>query len=132
MVKYLVEKCGSDVRVGNDQAVRWASGKGHLKVVKYLVEKCGVCNNYAVQVASEYGHLEVVKYLVEKCEADVRANNDVAVQCASENGHLEVVKYLINHGAVLSAPNPTYKKYLIVCERGEEKRRERASKKIYF
>ena len=51
---------------------------------------------------------------------------------ASGNGHLEVVKYLIKHGAVLSTPNPKYEKYLLVCEKGEEKRRERASKKIYF
>ena len=136
MVKYLVEKCGADVRASNDSAVRYASENGHLEVVKYLVEKCGAdvgsSNDYAVRYTSANGHLEVIKYLVEKCGADVRACDDSAVQFASENDYLEVVKYLMNHGAVLSNPNPKYEKYLLVCEKGEEKRRERASKKIYF
>ena len=136
VVKYLVEKCGADVRVDNDYAVRGASQNGRLEMVKYLVEKCGAdvktCNNYAVQFASANGHLEVVKYLVEKCGTDVRSSNHWAVRLASEYGHLEVVKYLINRGAVLSTPNPKYEKYLLVCTKGGEKRREKASKKIYF
>ena len=41
VVKYLIEKCGADVRANNDEAVRYASGNGHVEVVKYLVEKCG-------------------------------------------------------------------------------------------
>ena len=41
IVKYLVEKCGADVRSRNDLAVRWASRHGHLEIVKYLIEKCG-------------------------------------------------------------------------------------------
>ena len=41
VVKYLVEKCGADVRSDNDLAVKMASGNGHLELVKYLVEKCG-------------------------------------------------------------------------------------------
>ena len=113
-----------------------ASLNGHLEVIKYLVEKYGADvradNDYAVRFASQNGHLEVVKYLVEKCKADVRARNHWAVRRTLLNGHLEVVKYLIKHGAVLSTPNPKYEKYLLVCEKGEEKRRERASKKIYF
>ena len=135
VVKYLVEKRGADVITNNDGAVQWASENGHLEVVKYLINHgadARSSNNYAVRNASVNGHLEVVKYLVEKCRADVRVNNDWAVRWASEDGHFEVVKYLINHGAVLSTPNPKYEKYILVCEKGEEKRRERASKKIYF
>lgn len=136
LVKYLVEKCGANVRSGDDSAVRCASYTGHLEIVKYLVEKCGADvrsgGDSAVRWASVYGHLELVKYLVEKCGADFRSENDWAVQFASTNGHLEVVKYLINHGAVLLYPNPRYNKYLLICERSEEKRRERASKRIYF
>ena len=99
VVKYLIEKCGADVRFKNDWPVQWASGNGHLEVVKYLVEKCKVNvradTHWAVRVASRNGHLKVVKYLVEKCGANARADNDYAVWWASNNGHLEMVKYLV-------------------------------------
>ena len=137
LVKYLVEKCGTDIRANDDYAVKWASENGHLEMVKYLVEKCGADvrsdNDCAVRWASGNGHLEVVKYLVEKCGVDVRVIDNQAVRWASGYGHLEVVKYLVEKcGAVLSTPNPRYKKYFLIYEKGEEKRRERASKKIYF
>ena len=102
--------------------------EGNLE--KYITDED---KNQVLIRASSEGHLEVVKYLVEKCGADVRANNDWAFRRASENGHLDIVKYLVEKcGAVLLIPNPKYERYLIICERGEEKRRERAIKKIYF
>ena len=87
MVKYLIEKCGADVK-SNDDCVMWyACDAGHLQVVKYLIEDCGVDarsgDDYAIQWASEKGHVEVVKYLVEKCGAGVRSENDWAVRSAS-------------------------------------------------
>ena len=84
--------------------------------------------NAILRWASRNGHLEMVKYLTEECGANVRIKNDYVVRLASVGGYLEMVKYLINHGAVLSTPNPKYEKYLLICEKG----RERASKKIYF
>ena len=61
------------------------------------------------------------------------ANKKVVLIWTSENGHLDIVKYLVEKcGAVLLIPNPKDERYLIICERGEEKRRERAIKKIYF
>ena len=110
---------------------------GHLEVVKYLIEDYGANvraeNDLAVQWASGGGHLEVVKYLAEKCGANARAENDYAVQCASENEHLEVVKYLVEKcGSVLSEINPKYERYLIVCEKGETRRKCTMAKRIYF
>ena len=111
--------------------LQYTSKYGHLEMVKYLVEECGVNaradNDFAVRWASENGHLEVVKYLVEKCGAPV--NNDYAVRWASAGDHFEVVKYLIEHyGSILPQPNPNY---LIVCEKGEKKRRCIMVKRIY-
>ena len=133
VVKCLIEKYGADVRASNDYAIQTACENGHLEVVKYLVETCGVNarvkNDYAVKYASWNGHLQVVKYLVEKCGADARANDDYAVRWASAGDHFEVVKYLIEHyGSILPQPNPNY---LIVCEKGEKKRRCIMVKRIY-
>ena len=61
---------------------------GDFEVVKHLID-----NNWALRYASEKGYLEVVKYLVSK-GADVQGNNNSAVRWASYYGYLEVVKYL--------------------------------------
>ena len=55
-------------------------------------------NNYALRYASLKKHLKVVKFLVNN-GADVRAKNNFAVREASKKGHNEIVKYLILHGA---------------------------------
>jgi ankyrin repeat protein len=57
---------GADIHANNDYALRWASAKGRLEIVKYLVE----------------------------AGTDIHANNDEALRSASENGRLEIVKYL--------------------------------------
>ena len=137
VVKYLVEKCRAIVRDNYEYAVIWACKAGHLEVVKYLVEECRANaraeDDCAIRWACRAGHLEVVKYLVEKCGADARAEDDSAVQCASENEHLEVVKYLVEKcGSVLSEINPKYERYLIVCEKGETRRKCTMAKRIYF
>ena len=56
----------ADVHDKNDEALRLASWKGHLEVVKYLVEHGAdvhAQNDEALRWASRYGHLKVVKYL---------------------------------------------------------------------
>ncbi|AMK61713.1 ankyrin repeat protein, partial [Samba virus] len=47
----------------------------------------GLKNDYAVRLASQKGHIEVVKYLVSQ-GADIKSENDCAVIYASRNGHL--------------------------------------------
>ena len=138
VVKYLVEKCGVNLRCADDLAVHIASMSGHLEVVKYLVEKCGANvrgdnSGYTIQRACEFGHIEVVQYLVKKCGADARTGNDWPVRLACEAGHFEVVKYLIEKcRAVLPEVNPKYERYLIVYEKGEKKRKCVMAKRIYF
>jgi len=86
-----------DITVDNNYAIRWASDKGYLEVVKYLVKKGAdvtARNNCALRWASDKGYLEVVKYLVKK-GADVTARDNCALRWASNNGYLEVVKYLV-------------------------------------
>ena len=112
VVKYLVEKCGADVRADNDYAVRRACKFGHVQVVKYLIEKYRASaraeDDLAIRLASENGHLDVVKYLVEKCGVDARAKYDYAVRWASVGGHLEVVKYLVEKCGANARANSDY------------------------
>ena len=132
-VKYFVS-LGADIRSYNDEAVRCASSNGHLEVVKYLVSQGADIrsrNNNAVHWASSNGHLEVVKYLVS-LGADIRSQNDSAVRWASESGNLEMVKYLVSIGAVIRCLTPVQQKYILFCQKMEEKKRLRAQKKIYF
>ena len=87
---------GVDIHAQNDYALRWASGNGHLEVVKYLVgEGADIhdLDDLALRWASEEGHLDVVKFLVER-GADIHTEDDEALRWASEEGHLEVVNYL--------------------------------------
>ena len=138
IVKYLVEKCGADVRSNNDYAVRRASMYGHLEVVKYLIEDGGANaraeDDCAARCASQHGHLKVVKYLVGKCGADVRVNSNFTVWLASVRYHFEMIKYLVEkcRVVVFSGFNPKYERYLSVCEKGEKKRKCIMAKKIYF
>ena len=62
----LAIQAGADVHAYDDEALRWASEKGHLPVVEFLV----------------------------KAGADVHAYDDDALRWASERGHLAVVKFL--------------------------------------
>jgi len=74
-----------------------ACWKGNFKLVKFLVKQGSdihVGNDLPLQWASLIGHLEMVKYLV-KSGADIHENDDYALICASDKGHLKVLKYLI-------------------------------------
>ncbi len=81
---------GADIPAENDLALKWASERGHLEIVKYLAEhgaNVHAENDDALRWASANGHLDVVRYLMEK-GADVHADNDDALRWASERGHL--------------------------------------------
>ena len=73
----------------------------------------------------------MVKYLVS-LGAGIRSQDDYAVILASRYGHLEVVKYLVSLGADISKITPQHQKYILFCQKMEEKKKERAQKKIYF
>ncbi len=94
-------------KYSKEQALIWASEKGHLSVVQYLVEDNANIHWYddeALRNATWKGHLPVVKYLVEY-KADIHAVDDLALIWASENEHLEVVKYLVEHNANIHTHN---------------------------
>jgi len=106
VIKELVNE-GANVHVDYDEALRWASLKGHLEVVKYLVSEGAnvhVCNDWALRCAVYNGYFEIVQYLVS-VGVNVHADNDDALRLASENGHLEIVKFLVNVGANVHADN---------------------------
>ena len=104
---FMMSSIGTNIHVDNDRALRLASERGHLEVVKYLVEQGAdihAMNDYALRWSSLKGHLEVVKYLVEN-GANIHANNDHALRLASLKGYLEVVTYLVEQGANVHANN---------------------------
>jgi len=97
--KYLVDKCGVDVRSENASFACWAASRGYLQVLKYLVEDHGAdvssYDQMAVCRSAWGGHLSVVKYLIEECKVDVHAREDGALRWAAKGGHLDMVKYLV-------------------------------------
>ena len=104
--EYLVS-IGADIHIDNDSPLSWASGNGHLDVVKYFVSigaNIHAYNNFPLNLASANCHLDVMKYLVEQ-GANIHANNDYVFTYASEKGRLEVVKYLVSIGADIHAIN---------------------------
>ena len=83
----------------DDAALKWASSKGHIEIVKFLL-KVGVNvhsnHNFALRYASFYGHIEIVKLLLD-AGANVHDWEDEALRRASTNGHTEVVELLKKH-----------------------------------
>ena len=90
-----------------DLALKAASLRGHLEIVKYLVENGADIHaekDVALRSASFKGHLDIVKFLVEN-GADIHARNYDALRKASQLGHLDIVKYLVENGADIHARN---------------------------
>ena len=88
---------GVDATADDNYAIRYASERGHLEVVKFLSTLPNVdatANNCAIQLASSNGHLEVVKFLSTLPGVDASAQDNEAINNAILNGHLEVVKFL--------------------------------------
>ena len=86
----------------------YASGSGHLNIVKYLREVKSASVNYstlfynhtALMAASENGHIKIVKYLVAQGVNldEWNKKGDTALMMAIEGGHIKVVKYLVKKG----------------------------------
>ena len=104
VAKQLVPLGLVDPSARDNEAIRYASEKGHLDVVSLLLQQKGVdpsaINNYAIRYASENGHLEVVKLLLQRPDVDPSANNNWAIELASYNGYLEIVKLLLKQPSV--------------------------------
>ena len=96
----------------NNYAIRRASAKGHLDVVKVLLADSridpSVDNNYAIRSASENGHPEVVKELLKDKRVNPADRDNYAMQWASAKGHLEVVKVLLSDSRVNPSADNTY------------------------
>ena len=86
-------------------ALHYASGFGHLHVVRYLseTEHCNArCRDDAgdspLHYAAARGHMNVLDYLVASrgCSPMMEGSNRVfPIVCAGQNGRIAVVKYLI-------------------------------------
>ncbi|BCS82725.1 ankyrin repeat protein [Cotonvirus japonicus] len=113
-----MKNLGINLRVADDKALRWASEKGHLSIVKFLIDNGAdihVLDNEPVRLAAEHGHIEIVEFLVN-LGANVKADNNYAIRFASERGHLSVVDFLIKHGANVKADN-NYA-FIYACKNG--------------
>lgn len=97
---------GANINTKHNLAIRYASSKGHLNIVKYLVslEKTDIHLNDALKSASYAGNLDMIKYLISQ-GADVQTQDNYSVKYASKNGHLNVVKYLVSVGANIHVNN---------------------------
>ncbi|GMF21228.1 unnamed protein product [Phytophthora fragariaefolia] len=119
VVRYLVEKCNSDVNAKDEHgaaAVVWAASSGKVKVVQYIAEQCDVDINAksesgytAFLVAAQWGHYDVVQFLCEQCDANVKCRNEnesTALMLAAVGGHTDVARYLVEQcGLDLNAEN---------------------------
>ena len=93
------------MHAADDVALRTASEKGHLAVVKLLLDAGAdvhAADDVALRKASENGHLAVVELLLD-AGADVHAFDDDALQLASRSSHLDVLNCLLRAGANVNA-----------------------------
>lgn len=94
---------GADVHVGDDYALRLASGNGHVAVVELLLKSGANVNamrSGALRHASKNGYVDVVELLLLH-GANVDAKNNQALYWASRNGHIRVVVKLVRAGVNL-------------------------------
>ncbi len=107
IVKHLIEKGADD-----SSALSSAAYYEHLPIIKYLMKKGAIDHdtfNGALRTASAKGNLHVVKYLIEQ-RTDSHAMSeglDTALRRALQNKHLYVSKYLVEQGADVYTANLT-------------------------
>ncbi|OCH87556.1 hypothetical protein OBBRIDRAFT_735932, partial [Obba rivulosa] len=107
LAQHLVVTHAQDVNAQGGRygtALKAASGRGHLAIVRFLVQNDADVNGQggvygsALQAASGRGHIEVVRFLIEHgAEVNARqcGTKGTALQAASGSGHLEVVRFLV-------------------------------------
>jgi len=88
---------GADPKPYKSHALIWASGNGHLDIVKLLIDNGAdpkALDSYALLLATRNMYLEIIKLLIDN-GADPKANNSHALRLAAENKQLDFVKLLI-------------------------------------
>jgi len=106
-----LKKLSGSVKIGREtdrhgsSALLWASGGGHLEIVKWLVGELKVDGQArskngrtALHWAARNGHLNVCAYVVQKCNlgVDDKTNDgDTAFMLAAWQGRLDVCKWLV-------------------------------------
>lgn len=88
--------------VNANDAITWASSRGHVEVVQALLTNGradpGIWDNLSIQIASINGHLAVVRALVADGRANPCGNNNNAIRSAGRQGHVQVVRLLLADG----------------------------------
>lgn len=78
---------------GIKKALKKGISAEYLKL--YLPSIFASGSNYAIKKASQKGHLEVVKLLLDSEKVDSSAENNYAIKQALKNGHVKVVRLLL-------------------------------------
>jgi ankyrin repeat protein len=94
-------------RQSGNQALMFASERGHLEVVRFLVLECNATvsqsafkGRTALSEASYGGHADVVRFLVaEGTASEDTCYGSTALGWAASKGHFEVVRTLLPAGA---------------------------------
>ena len=129
----LVEDLGASVTDNHNDAIIVAVNVENLDIIKYLVKRGAdpsARNNYAIRNCQ---NLSIVKFLVEECRVDPQARNNDAIRQASFYRNYELCRYLVEKcGAPIKYVDTTTRAYMAFCKKMDEKKKERAQKKIYF
>src|SRR3972149_5015286 len=93
----LLQDPGTDPSYNDNVAIRYASSKGLIEVVRSLLQHPRVNpTTYAIQEASKNGHIDIVRLLLQDPRVDPSDNNNCAIQVAIKNGHIEIVRLLLS------------------------------------
>ena len=94
----LLQDPGTDPSYNDNVAIRYASSKGLIEVVRSLLQHPRVNpTTYAIQEASKNGHIDIVRLLLQDPRVDPSDNNNCAIREASKNGHIEIVRLLLSN-----------------------------------
>jgi hypothetical protein len=125
---------GADINTENGTPLYKAAMHGNLAIVKMLVDlgaNIHMCKDMALRVASLDGRLDVVRYLVSR-GANITAVNNYSIRLASAFEQLETAWYLACNGANEAYLSHKARQYGAIWQRSQERRRTRASTRIYF
>ena len=96
LATFLLESAGANVQCFDNMALRTASIRGHVSIVKFLLRAgANGMDVRALENAAEYGHLTIVKILLE-AGANPR---QCAIERPTKKGHTAVVQCLLHANA---------------------------------
>ncbi len=88
-----------DPSADDNAAIKQASGKGRVDVVRLLLQDVRVNpsahNNCAIKWSSENGRTDVVKLLLQDVRVDPSVDSNFPIAYASREGYVDVVKLLL-------------------------------------